>query len=127
MPDAKRVFAHKDFCFCPKGKNNECFKYGVLSMAPCRDSTYFTVFAYYLKAFKFCVMLIFPFWETLDAPIALSGAHFLDSYEKYQNMVIGLKPEKNKHETVLDIEPVCVILVIYNMTNVSIRNMCCIY
>ncbi|ODM92316.1 Platelet glycoprotein 4 [Orchesella cincta] len=77
MPDAKTIFAHKDFCFCPKGKNNECFKYGVLSMAPCRD----------------------------DAPIALSGAHFLDAYDKYQEMVLGLKPDRDKHETVLDIEP----------------------
>lgn len=58
MPDAKMIFAHKDFCFCPKGKNNECFKYGVLSMAPCRDSTYFALFAYYFEDFQVCVILL---------------------------------------------------------------------
>lgn len=36
-PDSKKIFEGKDFCFCPNGKNNACYKQGVLSMAPCRD------------------------------------------------------------------------------------------
>lgn len=39
-PNAKQIFSHQDFCFCPQGKNNECYQYGVLSMAPCRDGKY---------------------------------------------------------------------------------------
>lgn len=54
-----------------------------------------------IKSINLCLS-----FEIIDAPIALSGAHFLDSYEKYQDMVVGLKPERAKHETVLDIEPV---------------------
>jgi len=47
---------------------------------------------------------------TLDAPIAFSGAHFFDSWQPYIDMVEGMKPEAEKHETFLDIEPVKIFL-----------------
>jgi hypothetical protein len=37
----------------------------------------------------------------------MSSVHFLDAYEPYLNGVIGLNPDKEIHETFIDIEPVC--------------------
>jgi hypothetical protein len=77
LPDPKPVFAHKDFCFCPKNTKLECFKTGVFSLAPCREG----------------------------APVAVSGPHFLNAYEGYLKGVEGLRPDPAIHDTYLDIEP----------------------
>lgn len=36
----------------------------------------------------------------------MSAVHFLDSFEQYLGGVQGLQPDKEIHETFLDIEPV---------------------
>ncbi len=43
-PNSKTIFDSKDFCFCPTGKNNACYKHGVLSLAPCRDGIIYFIF-----------------------------------------------------------------------------------
>jgi len=40
LPPSDIIWDHPDFCFCPKGPNNVCYKKGVLSLAPCQDSKF---------------------------------------------------------------------------------------
>ena len=68
-------------CYCLKGF--DCFKSGVLNMAPCKIS------------------------ESLPAgaPIALSYPHFYQADPHYLSAVEGLQPDKEKHEFYVDIAP----------------------
>jgi len=68
-------------CYCLKGF--DCFKSGVLNMAPCKIS------------------------ENLPAgaPIALSYPHFYQADPHYLSAVEGLQPDKEKHEFYVDIAP----------------------
>merc|ERR1719228_2587423 len=70
-------------CYCLKDQGFDCFKSGVLNMAPCKIS------------------------ESLPkgAPIALSYPHFYQADPEYINAVEGLNPEKEKHEFYVDIAP----------------------
>ncbi|XP_036384450.1 lysosome membrane protein 2c [Megalops cyprinoides] len=45
-----------------------------------------------------------------DAPIIMSSPHFYQADEKYVEDIIGMKPRKESHETVLDINPLTGIL-----------------
>ena len=40
------------------------------------------------------------------APIVASTPHFYMGAEEYINQSIGLSPDKNRHQTFIDIEPV---------------------
>lgn len=42
----------------------------------------------------------------LGAPVAMSTPHYLDGFEGYNNKS-GLIPDREKHGTIVDIEPVC--------------------
>jgi len=70
-------------CYCMKDQGFDCFKSGVLNMAPCKVT------------------------DSLPkgAPIALSYPHFYQADPHYLNAVEGLKPQKEKHEFYVDISP----------------------
>lgn len=70
-------------CYCLKDQGFDCFKSGVLNMAPCKIS------------------------DSLPkgAPIALSYPHFYQADPQYLNAVEGLKPDKERHEFYVDISP----------------------
>ena len=47
------------------------------------------------------------FWSTLlDAPVFASKPHFLDADSAFLNNVTGLSPNREKHDSYLDVEPV---------------------
>jgi len=70
-------------CYCRKDQNFDCFKSGVLNMAPCK------------------VTPDLP----KGAPIALSYPHFYQADPSYQEAVIGLNPVKEKHQFYVDVFP----------------------
>jgi len=70
-------------CYCLKDKGFDCFKSGVLNMAPCKITANLPN----------------------GAPIALSYPHFYQADPQYLEAVEGLKPEKEKHEFYVDISP----------------------
>jgi len=70
-------------CYCMKDKKFDCYKTGVMNMAPCK---------------------VTPDLPT-GAPIALSYPHFYQADEQYLNAVVGLKPDKEKHQFYVDIAP----------------------
>jgi len=70
-------------CFCMKDEGFDCFKSGVMNMAPCK------------------VTADLP----NGAPIALSYPHFYQADPHYLNSVEGLKPDKEKHQFYVDISP----------------------
>uniref|UniRef100_A0A8C7Q3T0 Scavenger receptor class B member 2 n=1 Tax=Oncorhynchus mykiss TaxID=8022 RepID=A0A8C7Q3T0_ONCMY len=42
-----------------------------------------------------------------DAPIVMSSPHFYQADEKFVKDIFGMKPNKEQHETIIDINPVC--------------------
>jgi len=70
-------------CYCLKEEGFECYKSGVLDMGPCKRS------------------------ETLPKgpPMALSYPHFYLSDPSFREAVVGMKPDKEKHQFYADIEP----------------------
>ena len=70
-------------CFCLKDEGFSCFKSGVFNMEPCKRT------------------------ETLPdgAPIALSYPHFYEADQSFHDAIIGLKPEKEKHQFYVDVLP----------------------
>lgn len=66
-------------CFCPNKQDPLCMYDGVMDASPCKKG----------------------------APIALSLPHFYGADRRLMKSVVGLKPDKNLHETYLNIEPVC--------------------
>lgn len=66
-------------CFCLKDENFKCFKSGVLNMEPCKRDT--------------------------GAPLALSFPHFYNADPSFTENVLGLQPEKEKHQFYLDVMP----------------------
>ena len=70
-------------CYCMKEEGFDCFKSGVLNMAPCKTRPDLPK----------------------GAPIALSYPHFYQADPKYLNAVEGLKPDKDKHQFYVDISP----------------------
>jgi len=70
-------------CYCRKDAGFDCFKSGVLNMAPCK---------------------ITPDLPK-GAPIALSYPHFYQADPSYQEAVIGLNPNKEKHQFYVDVVP----------------------
>jgi scavenger receptor class B, member 1 len=41
-----------------------------------------------------------------DLPIAISQPHFFNADPSLLNEVEGMKPEREKHQTILDVQPV---------------------
>jgi len=70
-------------CYCMKEEGFDCFKSGVLNMAPCKTRSDLPK----------------------GAPIALSYPHFYQADAQYLNAVEGLKPNKEKHQFYVDISP----------------------
>ena len=70
-------------CYCMKEEGFDCFKSGVLNMAPCKTRPDLPK----------------------GAPIALSFPHFYQADKQYLNAVEGLKPNKEKHQFYVDISP----------------------
>jgi len=70
-------------CYCMDDQGFPCFKSGVMNMGPCKTS------------------------ESLPtgAPIALSYPHFYQADQSFRDAVIGMKPEKEKHQMFADIHP----------------------
>ena len=70
-------------CYCMEEEGFDCFKSGVLNMAPCKTRSDLPK----------------------GAPIALSYPHFYQADPQYLNAVEGLKPDKDKHQFYVDISP----------------------
>jgi len=70
-------------CFCMKEEGFQCLKSGVLNMAPCK---------------------VRPDLPT-GAPLALSYPHFYQADPSYLDGVVGLSPDKEKHQFYVDVEP----------------------
>merc|ERR1712210_405447 len=70
-------------CYCMDDQGFPCFKSGVMNMGPCKTS------------------------ESLPkgAPIALSYPHFYQADQSFRDAVMGMKPEKEKHQMFADIHP----------------------
>jgi len=70
-------------CYCMDDKGYPCFKSGVMNMGPCKTT------------------------ESLPtgAPIALSYPHFYQADQSFRDAVMGMKPEKEKHQMFADIHP----------------------
>ena len=66
-----------------KEEGFDCFKSGVLNMAPCKTRSDLPK----------------------GAPIALSYPHFYQADPQYLSAVEGLKPNKEKHQFYVDISP----------------------
>ena len=78
--DPNPLYRNEDnACYCLDDENFDCFKSGVLNMEPCkRDS---------------------------KAPLALSMPHFYQADPSFVDDIVGLKPEKEKHEFYMDVVP----------------------
>jgi len=70
-------------CFCLKDEGFSCFKSGVFNMEPCKRTEDLP----------------------LGAPIALSYPHFYEADQSFHDAVVGLKPEKEKHQFYVDVLP----------------------
>merc|ERR1719300_1329660 len=68
-------------CYCLDGFS--CFKSGVFNMEPCKRTDDLP----------------------LGAPIALSYPHFYEADQSFHDAVVGLKPEKEKHQFYVDVLP----------------------
>jgi len=70
-------------CYCLQDQNFQCFKSGVLNLAPCKRT------------------------ESLPkgAPIAVSFPHFYQADQSFLDAVSGLSPQKDKHQFYVDIQP----------------------
>ena len=82
-PDPTRANA-ANACYCLAEENFDCFKSGVLNLAPCKRT------------------------DTLPhgAPIAVSFPHFYQADPSFLDAIeSGLSPEKDKHQFYVDVEP----------------------
>ena len=66
-------------CYCLKDENYPCYKSGVYNMEPCKRDT--------------------------KAPLALSMPHFYQADESYRRAVLGMNPDKEKHQFYMDVVP----------------------
>ena len=71
-------------CFCPINEtkiieSGTCSLYGVLDLSPC---------------------------QLQNAPLVLSSPHFLNAHPFLLESVVGLKPQSDLHESIIEIEPV---------------------
>ena len=62
----------------------------------------------YKPVYLYChlVIIFLTFFVSPDPPVVLSPPHFYQSDKSLLKAVHGLNPEKSKHETYVDIEPV---------------------
>ena len=51
-------------------------------------------------------MTLLSHMKYADLPIMMSNPHFYQAAQQYLDAVVGLRPEKDKHQTFIDIEPV---------------------
>jgi len=70
-------------CFCMREEGFDCMKSGVLNMAPCKTRPDLPK----------------------GAPLALSYPHFYQADPSYLEAVVGLSPNKTKHQFYVDVEP----------------------
>ena len=70
-------------CYCLAEQGFQCFKSGVLNLAPCKRSP----------------------GLPKGAPIALSFPHFYQADQSFLDAVSGLSPQKDKHQFFVDISP----------------------
>lgn len=70
-------------CFCMKEEGFTCFKSGVYDMGPCKRTAD----------------------RPMGAPIALSAPHFYQADPSFREAVIGMKPDKEKHQFYVDVVP----------------------
>jgi scavenger receptor class B, member 1 len=83
-------------CYC--NKDEICLKKGLGNISPCYYSRY---------DFKFKSLFSHVFLNLfLDIPVAASFPHFYNSDPSLINEVEGLKPIKEKHESIIIIQPV---------------------
>jgi len=68
-------------CYCVEGFT--CFKYGVFNLEPCKRKPDLP----------------------RGAPVALSYPHFYQAHPSFREAVVGLEPNKTKHEFYIDVEP----------------------
>lgn len=69
-----------------------------------------------MKVFKNNFFIIWFIFFTLDPPIYASGVHFYQSDPSLFEAVDGLDPpNKEKHATLISVEPVCYSLVVIIM------------
>jgi len=68
-------------CYCLEGFT--CFKYGVFNLEPCKRKPDLP----------------------RGAPVALSYPHFYQAHPSFREAVVGLEPNKTKHEFYIDVEP----------------------
>ena len=70
-------------CFCMKEEGFTCFKSGVYDIGPCRKTP----------------------GRPFGAPIALSAPHFYQADPSFREAVVGMKPEKEMHQSYVDVVP----------------------
>lgn len=94
-------------CYCmdvPPPLNGTCDFEGVTRMFSCKSGTFFFV------VHNICItkneILKSVHTLSLGAPAVISKPHFLDGDAAIVNSVVGLKPDRELHDTLIDIEPV---------------------
>lgn len=117
IPPSK-VFANKTLNpanagFCVPAEN--CLGSGVLNVSPCKQgrpcsqhvSLWETVSSSSLSDFSiFHDGIVTESFMCLGAPIIMSSPHFYQADEKYVQGVFGMRPQKEQHQTMIDINPV---------------------
>ena len=90
----------ENFGFCPDGK---CLGNGVLNISKCSGGSLIenSIKTNQLSNFALQKKGISAF---------ISKPHFLHAEEKFRKSVAGLKPELDKHDFILNIEPVYIIM-----------------
>ena len=82
----------ENFCYCPHFLECAAIKDDEYDRKPC-------------EAFG-CMDGLIQVAGCLKAPIAMSAPHFYNSDKSLLDAVSGLKPDRDLHDTILDVEPI---------------------
>lgn len=66
-----------------------------------------------------CNIILTESLVCLGAPIIMSSPHFYQADEKFVQDVLGMKPNKEQHETTIDITPVGITTLLFNRYQLS--------